>query len=183
MTDTTKQCKSCRTERLLTTFSRDTATADHLGIICMPCEALTLAEHLDQAYQRGLDQGVNVLRAHRPGPKPAPRASRTERALQRHQEHGKRCTECHNRKPPTPDYWHPNARQVDGLQTTCRSCIALKGKLKRSVWIIARDALRAQAAAIGEPQHLSAPAVIVHLDQEHVDAISSAKCPIPHSAL
>lgn len=163
-TNPTKQCPSCRTERLVSTFERDLLTPDHLSTVCMPCAELPLQAQLDQAYQRGVDRATEVIRSHQRGRKAEGRATRTERALQRYQEAGgKRCVDCWHVKPLTLAGWHRNATKVDGFQTTCRQCIGLKSKLQRKVWLIARDALRAaagaaqdtRAAATVEPVHLA----------------------------
>lgn len=75
-------------------------------------------------------------------------ANRREARLADYAKYGKKCGDCHAYKNPATDY-NKAADNGDGLQYSCKACIALRynlGKMDngRAIWITTRASLRTQ---------------------------------------
>jgi hypothetical protein len=148
--DTTprKACACCLQARYISSFSIELTAPDHRGAVCAICEPLSLLDKLTTAQQAARAAAIADMQAHRAGPRPASRQTKSERAFARYKaEGGKRCASCFVRKPPDTDHWHVNRGKVDGLQTTCIACCLMRLKLPRESWVVARDAMRAASSA------------------------------------
>ena len=74
--------------------------------------------------------------------------TRRQKRMATYEQFGKKCSDCHDYKDPASAYNKCTAN-ADGLQASCKSCIALRynlGKLDngRAIWKATRDQLRAQ---------------------------------------
>lgn len=107
--------------------------------VCSVCRTLTPDEAVKMARST-MSAQLKFLTQTKDGRK----AARVAAKVAQYEQHGKRCTACHNFKKP--DDYNKCAPMADGLQPICRTCNQLRVISLRAggpqQWHQVRDALR-----------------------------------------